>query len=247
MPAKPTRPAPPPLSALLAQGPLALFVDFDGTLVEIAPSPDAIVVPGSLARRLVALAATLDGRLALVSGRGIDDIERHCGALAVALAGSHGAALRTADGKGCGTGPAPIPAQIVAEVEAFALREAVGFERKPHGAALHSRAAPHREADCLSFMTGLAELHGLTAKPGKRVVELVHPGADKGTAVELFMAEAPFNGAMPVFIGDDVTDEDGFAACTRLGGFGIAVGERSSDHAAFFLSGPQAVHSWLRL
>ena len=247
MPAQPTKPPPPQLSALLAQGPLALFVDFDGTLIDIAPSPDAIVVPVSLAQRLAALSATLDGRLALVSGRGIDDIERHCGALAVALAGPHGAARRLADGRGCGTGPAPIPAQVVAEIESFALREVVTFEHKPHGAALHSRGAPDREDDCLAFMTGLAERHGLVAKPGKRVVELVHPGADKGTAVELFMAEAPFSGSMPVFIGDDATDEDGFAACARLGGFGIAVGERPSDHAAFYLSGPEAVHSWLRL
>lgn len=246
MPNPPNRSFPPPLSELVARGPLALFLDFDGTLVEIAGSPDAIVVPVDLSDRLSALSDRLGGRLALVSGRGIVDVESHCGTLAIAVAGSHGAARRMAGSRDTGL-LEPLPAAVVAEIEQFALANAVAFERKPHGAALHSRGAPEREDDCLAFMVALAGQHGLVAKRGKMVVELVQPGADKGAAVDAFMALDPFAGATPVFVGDDITDEDGFAACLRLGGFGIAVGERESALARYSLADPAAVQDWLHL
>jgi len=166
--------------------------------------------------------------------------------LAIAVAGSHGAVRRIA-GDLSGGMLEPLPPAIVAEIEAFALANTVAFERKPHGAALHSRGAPEREEDCLAFMMALAGQHGLVAKRGKMVVELVHPGADKGAAVNAFMALDPFAGAMPVFIGDDITDDDGFAACLRLGGFGIAVGERESALARYGLADPTAVQQWLEL
>ena len=246
MPHPSNRQSPPPLADMLAARPVALFLDFDGTLVEIADSPDAIVVPAGLSARLSALSERLGGRLALVSGRGIVDVERHCGTLAIAVAGSHGAARRMV-GDMSGSMLEPLPPAIVAEIEAFALANAVAFERKPHGAALHSRGAPEREEDCLSFMVALAGQHGLVAKRGKMVVELVRPGADKGAAVDAFMALDPFAGATPVFIGDDITDDDGFAACLRRGGFGIAVGERESALARYGLADPTAVQQWLEL
>ena len=238
---------PPPVEQLMADKTLALFVDFDGTLVEIAPTPDAIVIPGGLANRLAALSERLEGRLALISGRSIDGLEAHCGLLRIARGGSHGADLRTAEGAEIGVPARPLPREIVDEVARYARANGIDYEAKPHGAALHSRNAPHLEADCAQFLITLAEPHGLAVKRGKRVAELVQADCDKGAAVRAFMAERPFAGAMPVFVGDDVTDEDGFAACTMLGGFGVAVGERPSAAARYGLAGPAEVHEWLSL
>ena len=238
---------PPPLNTLMAGTPLALFVDFDGTLVDIAARPDAITVPPDLADRLAALADRLGGRLALISGRAIDSLEAHCGILRIACAGSHGAALRAADGAALTTPASPLPDEVTAAVARYARANGIDYEAKPHGAALHSRNAPHLEAGCAQFLTTLAEAHGLAVKRGKRVAELMQADCDKGAAVRVFMAERPFAGAMPVFVGDDVTDEDGFAACTMLGGFGVAVGERPSAAARYGLAGPAEVHEWLSL
>ncbi|MXO61273.1 trehalose-phosphatase [Altererythrobacter salegens] len=243
----PELPPPPTLEALLATGPHALFLDFDGTLVDIAPTPDGILVPDRLGERLVALSEKLDGRLAVVSGRALDNLEKHCGPLSVACAGSHGAARRAADGTMLGEAALPLPAEAIAEVAGFAAATGVRHETKAHGTALHSRETPEREEACAMFMDEVAERHGLAVKRGKRVSELVRPGADKGGAVRALMAEAPFAGAVPVFVGDDVTDEDGFAACVALGGFAIAVGPRPTKNARFGVADPAAVQHWLEL
>lgn len=240
-------PSPLPLGELIRSAPIAVFLDFDGTLVDIAPSPDAIAVPAGLADRLAALAAQLEGRMALVSGRGIDDLERHLGPLALACAGSHGAARRHADGAWLGERPTPLDDEIVARVAAFAIEHGVHHEPKPHGAALHSRATPQREEACSQFMETLAADYGLAVKRGKFVAELVRPNADKGAAVRAFMRETPFTGSRPIFVGDDVTDEDGFAAVIDHGGLAIAVGPRDSRLATFGLADPPAVRDWLGL
>jgi trehalose 6-phosphate phosphatase len=240
-------PLPPSLPALLTQGPLALFLDFDGTLVELAATPGAIAVPAGLGERLAGLSRRLGGRLALVSGRPIADLERHCGPLAVDCAGSHGAERRRADGSAFGPPPAALPQDLLDRVARFAEVNAVAYERKPHGAALHSRAVPEMEERCALFMADLAGAHGLAVKRGKRVAELVRPGADKGHAVHAFVAAPPFIGSRPAFVGDDVTDEDGFAACSELGGFGVAVGSRPTKSARYGLADPAAVQQWLGL
>lgn len=239
-------PPPPALRALIAAGPVALFLDFDGTLVELAPTPDAILVPEELAANLVRLSARLEGRLALVSGRDLTDLARRLGELPIACAGSHGAARRQADGTALDAPALPLDPAVIAEVEAFARSSGARFERKDHGAALHSRTAPSLEEPSRAFMQGLAARHGLALKQGKFVAELTRPGADKGAAVHAFMETAPFGGARPVFIGDDVTDDDGFAAVRELGGIAIAVGERPAPLAHFVLADPAAVRDWLR-
>ena len=240
-------PSPPPFPELLAEGPLALFLDFDGTLVELAATPDGVTVPERLAQGLAGLAKRVGGRLALVSGRSIEDLERHCGPLAVDCAGSHGAERRRADGRRFSPMPEALPEGVSDEVARFADARGVDYEPKPHGAALHSRGAPELEEHCALFMAGLAATHGLLVKRGKRVAELVRPGADKGAAVRSFMHAEPFAGSRPVFIGDDVTDEDGFAASADLGGFGIAVGSRPAQSARYGLADPAAVQQWLCL
>lgn len=240
------KPSPPSLRTLVERGPLALFVDFDGTVVDIAHDPGTIVVSPGLADQLAALSKRLGGRLALVSGRAIENLEEHCGPLSIACGGSHGATLRTADGTILIAGD-PLPPAILCEAKEWAQAHGIFIEYKPHGIALHSRATPQLEEDCARYLETLAKRNGLAVKRGKRVAELVRPGADKGGAVREFMAMPPFLGALPIFIGDDVTDEDGFAACERLGGFGIAVGERFSPMARFHLSDPAAVRQWAGL
>jgi trehalose 6-phosphate phosphatase len=237
-------PAPPPLAEIERP---ALFLDFDGTLVAIADTPDAIHVPGDLATQLGELADRLGGRLALVSGRATGDLERHLGAMPFARAGSHGLDRYTADGEELGASPKPIPAAASAELEAFAERDGLLYEAKPHGGALHYRSAPELAHEVNELAEVLAAAHGLSVKLGKCVTELVRPGADKGAAVRAFMADDDFSGALPVFIGDDLTDEDGFAAAADLGGFGIVVGERPSTLARYRLASPIEVHEWLHL
>lgn len=240
-------PAPPPLEALAAGRPLALFLDFDGTLVDIAPTPDTIHVPVDMAARLHALSARLEGRLALVSGRAIANLEEHLGPLAIARAGSHGGDCRAADGTLLGEQARGLPPEALEDVATFASEHGFATEDKPHGAALHFRSDPSLEDTGLSFARELAAAHGLVVKQGKCVIELVASGADKAGAVRAFMAVAPFAGATPVFVGDDVTDEDGMRAARKMGGWGVAVGERPSENASFSLASPAAVHHWLQL
>lgn len=240
-------PAPPPLGALRAQGSIALFVDFDGTLVELAETPEGIVVPDGLIGRLETLAALLDGALALVSGRALVDLERHCGEIPLARAGSHGIDRRHAHGGALGDAPEPMSGEVEQALGRFAEKAGIRLETKPHGGALHYRANPGAGEEALAYAQTLAVEHGFDVKHGKFVIELVRPGADKGGAVRAFMDHPPFAGRRPVFIGDDVTDEDGMAAAKKLGGFGILVGERESTGASYLLAGPQAVHDWLGL
>lgn len=240
------QPPPPALRELAKAGAIAVFLDFDGTLVEIAPSPDCISVPPDLGERLAVLARRLDGRLAMISGRAIEDLETHCGPLSIACAGSHGAVVRTAGG-GVARSADGLPTPVLAEVTEWSRKNGVDLEVKPHGVALHSRARPHLEESCAAFLEGVAERNDLSVKRGKRVAELVSAGVSKAGAVRQFMAAVPFIGATPIFIGDDITDEDGFAACAELGGFGIAVGDRVSAGARFALPDPAAVIKWAEL
>lgn len=238
-------PSPPPLDLLLQERPTALFLDFDGTVVEIARTPDAIIVPARLADRIAELAERLACRLALVTGRGLDDLERHLGPVSVACAGSHGADLRSAGGASFGAAALPLPDGLVDRVREFALQHGLFHEAKPHGAALHWRRNPQAEHAAIRFAEQLAGESGLVVKRGKGIAEIVRPGADKGAAVREFLAVRPFKGSRPVFVGNDVTDEDGFAAAHAAGGLAIAVGERETAQADYALAEVAAVHHWL--
>jgi len=238
---------PPTLASMLNGGPVSLFLDFDGTLVELASTPDAIEPINGLARRLDALAQTLKGRCAIVSGRAIDDIERHTGPLGIAAAGSHGTDIRDARGRSLGAEPEGIPAVIERELREFAIEFDIDYEAKPHGGALHYRSNPARGNEANRFAENLALSHGWTAQRGKCVVELVPKQANKGSAVFALMGGPPFAGSRPFFIGDDLTDEAGFIACADLGGAGILVGERKPTQARFQLPDVSSVHEWLDL
>ncbi len=238
---------PPPLVSMLQGGPVALFLDFDGTLVELASGPDAIEPAPDLAGRLQKLAERLEGRCALISGRAVKDIERHLGALPTAAAGSHGSDRRGANGEALGPGPTGLPLAIEARLRAYAAHNGLEYEHKPHGGALHYRQSPERGEEAREFARDLAGACGWAVQEGKCVIELVAENAGKGEAVLAFMNEPPFVGARPYFIGDDLTDEAGFKMCEGLGGAGVLVGERENTCARFRLEDVDAVHAWLDL
>lgn len=236
-------PAPPPLADFAASGPVALFLDFDGTLVDIAETPGGIHIPTDLAHRLDRLSHRLAGRMALVSGRAFDDIDDHLGPLAVMIVGSHGAEF----GRAAPTGGELSPPSRIA-VAALAERwPALIVETKPHGLAVHYRQEPDAAPAVLTAMDDIARREGLVIKRGKMVVELGPRGVSKGAAVARLMAEPPFADAMPIFIGDDITDEDGFAAVAKAGGHGILVGSPRPTAARYRLADTAHVHRWLTL
>jgi trehalose 6-phosphate phosphatase len=235
--------APPPLFRL---APVALFLDFDGTLVELADAPGAIEVPRGLKPLLDRLADQLEGRLAIVSGRSIDDLERHLGGCAAVLSGSHGAELCYADGRRVPVAVPPGLAGAREEIHRFAEGSAgLLVEDKPAGVALHYRLAPGRERAVDEFVEDLAGRSGLALQRGKMVAELRPVGADKGAALRRLMAEPPFAGARPVFVGDDLTDEHAFEAAAALGGEGVLVGPPRSTAARWRLDDVAGVTAWL--
>lgn len=241
-------PTPPSLDSLLADGRIALFLDFDGTLVEIAANPEAISPAAGLADGLRTLSQRLAGACAIVSGRALDDIARHLGgALPIAAAGSHGADLRDANGAALGKEPLGLPPAIEMAMREFAEQNGLGFERKPHGAALHYREQPEAGEMVREFAETLAIRYGWRVQSGKCVVELVEGQADKGSAVRALMETGAFAGARPIFIGDDLTDEAGFRACLQMGGMGVLVGKREPSAAQHGLRDVAAVHHWLGL
>lgn len=225
----------------------ALFLDFDGTLVELAEAPDAIAVPGELAGLLEALAARLEGRLAIVSGRALADLDRHVSCSAVAMSGSHGLELRLADGRHL---PVERPSALDDardEIARFAAaHEGLLVEEKPASVALHFRQAPERESEVAALVDRLAERTGLIVQRGKMVAELRPAGADKGDALHALMREPAFAAARPWFVGDDLTDERAFAAAAELGGAGVLVGPPRGTAARYRLEGVAEVAAWLR-
>jgi trehalose 6-phosphate phosphatase len=238
------RDLPPPPPTLLEGA--ALFLDFDGTLVELAQTPDSIRVPAALGPLLDRLRARLSGRIAIVSGRAIADLERHLPSHGIAFSGSHGLELRLADGTSL---PLSVPLgldDVRAEVERFAARHTgLIAEGKPLGIALHYRLAPQHECDVLAFMRSLSERRGLMLQCGKMVVELRPYGGNKGDALKAFMTEPRFIDASPLFVGDDLTDEHAFEAAAALGGAGVLVGPLRATAARYRLETVAAVAAWL--
>jgi len=213
---------------------LAIFTDFDGTLVEIADSPDDIDVPVSLAHQLERAARELDSAFAVITGREIEDIDRYLAPLLLPVAGAHGTQRRRADGTLEPVDPAAlIGSELIAQAVAplVMANPSLIVEAKEGAVALHFRQAPELEAECLMIMQeALQDLPDFTLVPGKMVLEARPRGVTKGTALRAFMAEEPFRGRTPIFIGDDTTDEDAFLAAQDLGGIGIKLG--AGDTAA---------------
>lgn len=224
----------------------SLFLDFDGTLVEIAERPDAVVVEAHLVSLLDRLASRLEGRLAIVSGRGASELATFLGAPGFLISGSHGAELRRANGRVDAPKPTPsIAAARVAIAEFAEGRPGLLVEEKPLGVALHFRNAPEAAASAEALARRIASDTGLVLQEGKMVFELRMAGSDKGRAIATLLSAPPFLGSRPVFIGDDVTDEAGFETVRALSGAGVLVGEPRETAASHRLGSVTAVLAWL--
>jgi trehalose 6-phosphate phosphatase len=225
-----------------------LFLDVDGCLLEFADDPAAVVVRPTLRQLLHRLHDTLEGALALVSGRRVGDLDRLFGAPHWTIAGLHGYELRRDDGSHREIAIDPAHAsRMRSAVAALAARLAgVELEDKQAAIALHCRRAPRQLAALQRAAHALiAELPGYELQLGNQVVEFKPAGMDKGIAVTELLALPPFAGRMPVYLGDDLTDEHAFATSNRADGISIRVGDRTPTLAQFTLPDPAAVQAWL--
>jgi len=224
----------------------ALFLDLDGTLAPIAARPQDVRPDPRRSDLLERLAEVLDGRLAVVTGRTLADVDRILEGRVAAVAAVHGLVRRDAEGRLHERPPHPALAEAAGALRAFAAKDSgLIVEDKGQSVALHFRLARHHAAAARALARRLALQTGLTLQDGDMVEELRTPGPTKADSVLSFMAERPFSGATPLFLGDDATDEDGFAAARHLGGAGILVGAPRPTRAKYRLPGVEAALVWL--
>jgi trehalose 6-phosphate phosphatase len=229
----------------------ALFLDIDGTLLDLAPTPEHVRVDDDIARLLPALGKLLGGAVALITGRTIQDADALFPGLGFPVAGQHGLERRSADGvlHSHGEGP-PGYHWLCTELDELCERhEGLALEPKGGTLALHYRQAPglasyvHR-----TIRSAVSTLRAAGAEwsvqPGKSVIEIKPAGRDKGAAILDYMSEPPFAGRLPVFVGDDRTDEFGFTAIAVLGGWAVKVGP-GKTRANYRLRDVTAVRRWL--
>lgn len=236
--------APPPVDP----GGASLFLDFDGTLVDLAERPEAVTVSRELSVLLGRLEHRFGGRVAVVSGRSVAQLDHflHPWSGDVAVIGSHGAELRTPQAGLVAPQAPDALAQARREFAgAFSGNAGVVIEGKTHGVAIHYRLDPSAEQAAIRLASDFAAEHGLKLQHGKMMVEVRTAGHDKGSGIAALMALAPFAGSVPLFLGDDVTDEPGFERCAELGGAGVLVGDPRPTAARFRLPDVAAVHAWL--
>jgi trehalose 6-phosphate phosphatase len=224
-----------------------MFLDLDGTLVDIAPTPAEVQLDASLVNLLAETAHLLDGALAIVSGRSIEGVDALLQPLLVAASGLHGYERRSVDGSLCRpfvdlTRLGQVRSDLVNFV---ADHPGLLMEDKSVGVAVHFRAAPHLAVAVREYLRvqslHLGSAFGLLE--GDAVIEIKPVSHNKATAVDAYMREEPFRGRFPIYIGDDHTDQDGFGAVTQRHGMAIAVGNRVSTQ--WRLRDPAAVTAWL--
>jgi trehalose 6-phosphate phosphatase len=223
-----------------------LFLDIDGTLLELAETPAAVVVDRELKDLLVRLGQTLDGAVALVSGRSIDVMDRLFAPLHLPAAGLHGLERRTASGerRGAQGSDARLDGARAALAAFVDAHPGTLLEDKEGALALHFRTAPRFAEPARRAVDAAAgSISGYHVQEGKMVLEIKPRGVSKATAVEAFMREPPFQGRKPVFVGDDLTDHDGLRCVERMGGISIAVGDRIQGQ--WHLEDPAEVRRWL--
>ncbi|WP_139356317.1 trehalose-phosphatase [Izhakiella australiensis] len=225
----------------------AFFFDVDGTLAAIQSRPDEVFIPSSVITCLRKLSAASDNALALVSGRPLSELDALAAPLKLPLAGVHGAERRDAAGS---LHRVSLPEEVTTPL-AQRLRQALAampgtlLETKGMAFALHFRNAPEYAGAIQALAEEMVtQFPQLVLQPGKCVVEIKPEGVNKGAALRQFMQEAPFAGRIPVFVGDDLTDEAGFEVVTALGGYAIKVGDGKTQ-ATHRLANVDAVYAWL--
>jgi trehalose 6-phosphate phosphatase len=229
-------------------GQLALFLDVDGTLLDLAARPEDVVAPAGLVETLTEAERKLAGALALVSGRAIDDIDQLFAPLRLRVSGVHGAEIRFDPGAATApTTAADLPRSLVSELR----REAAAFpgvfvEDKRFSCTVHYRLAPPAEQPLRRIVERLVEPFpiAVTVMDAHCAIEIKSPYFDKGVAIGAFLSTPIFSGRTPVFVGDDTTDESGFAVVSARGGFAYSVG-RPRPGAVCAFAGPGAVRAWL--
>ncbi|MEA9487758.1 trehalose-phosphatase [Xanthomonas campestris] len=228
----------------------ALFLDVDGTLIDFAHTPEAVQLLPEVSDAIARLSERLGGAVALVSGRPLSQLDALFAPLLLPAAGLHGHELRSD-----AAARAAMPQDTSEWLHGLHQRAAALTQRHPGvlvedkgvSVALHWRAQPLAGPDVLAFaQQEIAQLSGYRLQPGDHVVEFVPEGSNKGLAVEQLMQQPAFAGRTPVFVGDDLTDEFGFQAANRLGGWSVLVGDRAQTDARFRVSGTAAVHAWLQ-
>jgi trehalose 6-phosphate phosphatase len=236
-----------PARPVLPQVPWCLFLDIDGTLLDMAPTPDAVIVDPALLDLLRRLERACDGAIALITGRPISAVDALFAPLQLPVAGVHGFERRNAQHHYfrpafVGTGLGFLRSEMTALAESL---PGVLLEDKGCALALHYRQVPNLEETLRLRLARLvsASQPAFELLDGDHVLEIKPVEHDKSTAIEAFMQEDPFTGRMPIFIGDDTTDLDGFAAVRRFNGLAIAVGSRIPGERR--LAGPRDVRAWL--
>lgn len=228
----------------------ALFLDVDGTLIELASTPDSVHVPDALKSLLDEVSTRLEGALALVSGRSIADLDRLFAPKKFCASGVHGAERREPTGEIVRAHLDTTTLDAVRdELAAFVSRhDGLLLEDKSFALAVHFRLAPELGDTVRAKVDSILERIGeqYTLQAGKCVYEIRPRAWSKGTAVRTFLAQAPFADRTPIYVGDDVTDEDAFRAVNELGGLSVRVGPAANTHAAFALHSVADVHRWLR-
>lgn len=224
----------------------ALFLDLDGTLAPIVERPSDVRPDPRRTDLIQALRERMGDRLAVVSGRSLEDIDHILEGKVVTVAAIHGLVRRDARGVVSQAPPHPGLPEATAALRAFAARDpGLLIEDKSLSVTLHYRLAQQHGQAARDLGAEVSSRLGLTCQPGDMVVELRTPGASKGDSIRTFMTEAPFAGARPVFMGDDLTDEHGFFAVDTLGGFGVLVGPPRRTTARYVLRDVEAALTWL--
>jgi trehalose 6-phosphate phosphatase len=225
----------------------ALFLDIDGTLLDMARTPDAVVVPEKLRAVLTRLHAELEGALAFVSGRSLQAIDQLFAPLKTAAIGCHGVEVRGTDGLVRALAP-PIAASVRAVFRELAQSHSgLLLEDKVYALALHYRQAPEAYPDlkaALAQQAGLLAAHGVCLVEGKAVFDARPIGIDKGVGLRALLEQMPFRGRRALFGGDDTTDQDVFHMLPEIGGTGFSVGKHFPGVDHVFAS-PHAVRQWL--
>ena len=227
---------------------LALFLDVDGTLLDIEDHPAGVRAEPSLVELLRRLSEGLGGALSLISGRPVADLDRIFGGTRFAAAGGHGTELRPHPDDPVASTTWSLPASILEQFRAFAGSDpGLLLEEKRGGVSLHYRRAPELRGQCTKFVHELLpELQqDFRLIAGKMVFEFAPKEHHKGAAIAEMMQQDPFAGRRAVFIGDDVTDEDGFRAVNAQGGITIRVGGSNGSEAEYSLADVATVRCWL--